>query len=295
MQACTIFFPIYSTYHSRHLSNNTLSALQSWEDRSRWGPDDTTLGSQSTHIGSSSAVHQNAGVSAREKSQHKGNGMHEMTISALEKTIATNPLPLLEFAATKDFTAENILFLISIRDWKAAWASSPPTSQSRAVLFNQAVEIYAQSVNEKIALFPINIEGPIRDRLDAIFESSVRNLRSESGNEEVVDPFNEVTPFAGSGAVEVPLSPLSTVKSSWPLASQHSQPSTPGTPTNGFGKEASGERYVEDGGETVAGFDDKVFDAAEKSIKYLVMTNTWRKMVSKMKDGRPRISEDTLS
>lgn len=293
MQACSIFFPIYSTYRSRQLSNNTLSALRSWEDRTRWDQDGTTLGSRSTHTGSSSVGHHKAGISVTsEKSQSKRNQTHMMTISALEKAIATNPLPLLNFAATKDFTAENILFLISIRDWKAAWASSPPTPQSRAMLFNQAVEIYAQSVNEKLALFPINIEGGIRSRLDAIFESYVRNLRGESGSGDVVDPFNEVTPFAGGGAMELPLSPM---KGTWPLSSQQSLPSTPLSPATGFDKEIIIERYVEAGGEIDAAFDEKVFDAAEKSIKYLVMTNTWRKMVTEMKDGSPRSSEETLS
>jgi hypothetical protein len=219
--------------------------------------------------------------------------MYTMTISALENAIVTNPLPLLQFAATKDFTAENILFLISIRDWKAAWASSPPTPQSRAALFNQAVEIYTQSVHEKIALFPINIEGSIRDRLDAIFEPHVRSLRSETGTGEAVDPFNEVIPFAGGGAVEVPLSPMKG--GTWPLTPQQSLPSTPKSPASGFDMEVSFERYVKDMSEIVAGFDEKVFDAAEKSIKYLVMTNTWRKMVSERKEGSPRTSEDTLS
>jgi len=112
------------------------------------------------------------------------------------------------------------------------------------------------------------------------------------GGEDVVDPFNEITPFAGGGATDLPLSPM---KSSWPLDSQNSQPSTPKSQASGFDKEVHGERYGENGGEMVAGFDEKVFDAAEKSIKYLVMTNTWRKMVSMMKEGSPRTSEETLS
>ena len=225
------------------------------------------------------------------------------SMAALEHALATNPTPLLQFAATKDFTAENILFLLSVHDWKAAWKSSPPTSHSRAVLFNQAIEIYTQGVNEKLAPFPINIEGVIRTRLDDVFSSTVRDRRRESriGKSEVVDPFHEVTPFASGGdqAIEMPLSPPPVMASpSWPLHGQSSQSSLPGTPKSGFGHFES-KPFENQGEETLSdvpqGFDAKVFDAAEKSIKYLVVTNTWRKMVSAMRDGSPRSSEDTYS
>jgi hypothetical protein len=298
MQACTIFFPIYSTYRSDHLSKTTLSSLQSWEERSRWTADTTTIGSKSTHTHSSPTIHQKASFRT-EKSQYRDNGMYEMTTAALDNAIATNPLPLLQFAATKDFTAENILFLIQIRDWKSAWrsSSSPPTPHSRSMLFNKAVEIYAQSVNEKLAVFPINIEGGIRSRLDGIFEPTVRRMRQGTGDGELVDPFNEVTPFAG-GEGEMPLSPLSLMSSigrskpNWPL------PSTPTTPKSHFSTEMEArdygtEIYGKSVGDVPEEFDQKVFDAAEKSIKYLVVTNTWRKMISEIKES-PRTSHETL-
>ena len=216
--------------------------------------------------------------------------MYEMTISALDNAIATNPLPLLQFAATKDFTAENILFLIQVRDWKTSCAASrPSTPHSRALLFNKAVEIYAQSVNEKLAIFPINIEGGVRSRLDAIFEPAVRRMRE--GNGELSDPYNEITPFAG-GEGEMPLSPMSPLspgspmKSNWPL---------PSTPKSDISHDVT--EYSRDDGKSIddipAEFDEKVFDAAEKSIKYLVVTNTWRKMIGEMRES-PRTSHESL-
>ncbi|PMD42712.1 hypothetical protein L207DRAFT_581365 [Hyaloscypha variabilis F] len=283
MQACTIFFPIYSTYRSTQLSKTTLSTLQSWEDRTQWTADSTTFGSRSTHTHthSTTTIHQKPSFRT-EKSQYQDNEMYEMTISALDNAIATNPLPLLQFAATKDFTAENILFLIQVRDWKiSCTASTPPTPHSRALLFHKAVEIYAQSVNEKLAIFPINIEGGIRSRLDAIFEPAVKRLRESNG--EMSDPYNEITPFAG-GEGEMPLSPMtpgspgSPLKSNWPL------PSTPKSEFSHAATEDEGDdgKKVDD---IPGDFDEKVFDAAEKSIKYLVVTNTWRKMISEMKES----------
>jgi hypothetical protein len=289
MQACTIFFPIYSTYHSIHLSKTTLSFIRSWEERSRWSPDSTTLASTSTHTHSTLTIHQKPSFRT-EKPQYRDNEMYEMTIAALENAIATNPLPLLQFAATKDFTAENIIFLIQVRDWKMSWAAtpSPPAPLSRALLFNKAVEIYAQSVHEKLAMFPINIEGGIRTRLDAIFEPAVKNLME--GNWETFDPYNEITPFAGDEG-EMPLSPMrpgspgSPMRTSWPLSS------APPTPKSTLSSEvAEFGRNMDD---IPREFDEKVFDAAEKSIKYLVVTNTWRKMINEMR-GSPRTSHESM-
>jgi hypothetical protein len=294
MQACTIFFPIYSTYRSNQLSKTTLSTIQIWEERSRWSPDSTTLGSNSTHTHSTPTIHQKPSFRT-EKSQYRDNEMYEMTITALDNAIATNPLPLLQFAATKDFTAENVLFLIQVRDWKTSCAamSSPPAPHSRVLLFNKALEIYAQRVNEKLAMFPINIEGGIRTRLDAIFEPAVKKLRE--GNWEAVDPYNEITPFAG-GEGEMPLSPMSPLSPRSPMKSNWPLPSTPttaksaySTETREYGKEMNGQ----DVSDVPAEFDEKVFDAAEKSIKYLVVTNTWRKMISEMKES-PRSSHEIL-
>jgi hypothetical protein len=293
MQACTIFFPIYSSYRSQRLSKKTLYTLQAWETRSHWTADSTTLCSNSVHTRSTPAIHPKASFrTEKSAAQYRDNEMYEMTIAALDNAIATNPLPLLQFAATKDFTAENILFLIQIRDWKSSWASSssPPTPYSRAVLFRKAVEIYTQSVNEKMAVFPINIEGGIRSRLDALFEPAVRELGD--GICDSVDPYNEITPFAG-GEGEMPLSPMSPgcpgnpLKSTWPL---------PSTPKSGVSTEVERAYHPEIDGKIVGDvpeeFDERVFDAAEKSIKYLVVTNTWRKMISEMKES-PRTSHES--
>ena len=44
-------------------------------------------------------------------------------------------------------------------------------------------------------------------------------------------------------------------------------------------REEYGKGEGEGDGKDADGVDEKVFDAAEKSIKYLVLTNTWRKWV----------------
>ncbi|KAK3092184.1 hypothetical protein LTR53_019680, partial [Teratosphaeriaceae sp. CCFEE 6253] len=88
-------------------------------------------------------------------------------MAALEKALLINPTPLLHFAATKDFTAENIIFLLHVKQWRGAWRAAPRHTHSGALtvqaqdrLFNMALDIYAASVSDQTAEFPINLEGP---------------------------------------------------------------------------------------------------------------------------------------
>ena len=243
MQAVTIFFPIYEHYTSNRLSKVTLDALQAWETQKTW--DSTTIGSG----GSSTNQHRSTSDKSTRTSDSKSYKIYSM--EALEKAIAANPAPLLRFAATKDFTAENILFLIAVRDWRLGWAAQ----QSRSMMVSRAAEIYANSVSEALAEFPINIEWSIKSRLDAIFSSAVSSESPRSAH------FNDAVPFSDPGMT---MGPLKSPQSAF-IQIKESEPEH---------------------------FDETVFDAAEQSIKYLVLTNTWRKYVGDPRS--PRTSELTL-
>lgn len=249
MQAVTVFFPIYEAYTTSHLSQATLAALREWENRGGW--DDPAAQSQS-------------GFTSKTTTSDQSRTFH---MSALEKQLIDDPTALLHFAATRDFTAENIIFLVAVRDWKMRWGDELTRGGRNAGMFEQAVEIYANSISEKIAEFPINIEGVIRTKLDAVFADAVSNVRARQ-----TDPFNEVTPFATPAAV--PLSPLKS-------------PSSAGTGSaRSMVKEMYDESSVVDGVAGAEGVDFRVFDAAEKSIKYLVLTNTWRKYINEERSSR---------
>ncbi|KUJ11505.1 uncharacterized protein LY89DRAFT_594537 [Mollisia scopiformis] len=252
MQACTIFFPIYEAYHQHRLNITTTNILRTWEDNKTW--DDTTLGSGSPRM---------------PMSQYRSNEMY--TTAALEKVLLLNPNPLLHFAATKDFTAENILFLLAVRDWKAKWSrlrASPlpePKPQVKKMLWREAIEIYAYGVSERYAEFPINIEWKIRSSLDNIFCDAVEVLRQEM---------------------------VSNDSSTQACTANHED-------IEAVGKESYESTQARDNDDekfmAPEEFNEGVFDAAEKSIKYLVVTNTWRKFVTAMREGDPRVSVETFS
>lgn len=245
MQAVTVFFPIYEYYTSNRLSKSTLSALKDWEDRANWNA--TTLGSEPTTTSRRSLTSDN---SCAGTSVYKRKNIY--TMAALEKVLTTDPHPLLKFAATKDFTAENILFLMAVRDWREAWLT-----ESRSIMFSQAVDVYAKKIHEDIAEFPINIEWQIKSKLDKIFGPSVSNMKTQR------NLFNESIPCAYPGI------PMNPTKSSVTITED--------------------ELYEIES----EGFDETVFDAAEKSVKYLVLTNTWRNYISEIKELRK--SEETLT
>ena len=152
MQVVTVFFPIYEAFVSRAQMRETLTLIKNWEEK----------GAQSGEpsLSSGEASHVSVGISTRSK--------EIFTMASLEKALAVNPLPLLHFAASKDFTAENIIFLMRVREWRQAYASAPRllnttalTADAQELLFRMGVDIYTTCVSDTDSEFPINIDHHI--------------------------------------------------------------------------------------------------------------------------------------
>ncbi|EGC49837.1 conserved hypothetical protein [Histoplasma capsulatum var. duboisii H88] len=116
----------------------------------------------------------------------KNNG-HDYSIAALERVLKGDSALFLHFAATHDFSGENIMFLNHVRDWKAAWAQSPanlkfqkPNAEEvgnyRRHLYNVALEIYVTYVHLFGAEFPVNIESEIYHDLKTVFMPAAMSL-----------------------------------------------------------------------------------------------------------------------
>ncbi len=279
MQAVTIFFPIFEAYKSKQQMRKTLDIIRTWEEK-KLG-DESTLSSGSTKHNSFFSAKKPASASTT-----MSRSSREMyTMAALEKALVMNPIPLLQFAATKDFTGENIVFLIQVRDWHAAWNRAPRyinevTAKAKAQLFGKAIEIYASSIYNKTAEFPINIEHKVRADLDAVFGVAVADMKPRF-SDNVVDPFNDKS-------IE-----LETTKGfRRPLEREVSSDSGPTLWESQESILPSTKEFIFEPHPCVqpielaipGGFNEKVFDAAERSIKYLVVTNTWQKFVESHKD-----------
>lgn len=280
IEVFTIFLPIWQVRKQQSLQDQTLETIAQWElktqntqseidfDISSPGvattPDSFSKGS-SCEAAPLDDLLRTSGDSSSEKLY---------TMAALNSVLMTNPEPLRLFSALRDFSGENIAFLSAVMSWVALWPShlahnsssehgeKTLTDQlSQRALFKRAIGIYAKFVSQAHADVPINIPGIDRERLDQLFGIPARVLYGEGENEDF-----EITPF------EI-VSSATTKRVSIKLEMKLD--------------EMIAER-VEWWGKVPDDFDSRVFNDAVKSIKYLVLTNTWPKFVKERLDAQSR-------
>jgi len=176
------------------------------------------------------------------------------SMQALEFTIQHNIEPLISWAASREFTAENTIFLREVRNFKKKWTGlTTVTTSQRKQMFTEASLIFFTLVNPFTADTPINIEYKIFRFLQNMFStieydpyrptSRSGSPDSAAGRDNVVCPWED--------ALDRPLS----IKSSSSSGSARSLNIVPSE------------------------FTEEVFDRAFDSIKYLVFTNTWPRYV----------------
>ena len=171
MQACTIFFPCYDLATSDPNRIYMAGALRAW-------------------LGKGRAVEvRSVSDSARTStSNNSAEGMYSKR--AFNKCLAEDSQQLFHFAASKEFSGENIMFLDAVRDWKASWKTLSERLGTtynwdldprayRLHFFQRAVGIYKTCVNLDSAQFPINIESQIYVELQDMFSDALRQMRTD--------------------------------------------------------------------------------------------------------------------
>ncbi|KAF9767004.1 hypothetical protein IL306_000502 [Fusarium sp. DS 682] len=268
IEVFTIFLPCWEVFRHQSLRQETLDIISQWESHKKT----ITSGSAKTFstrltIAAGSSI---TAWSKGESIKTFNSGETIFTMGALEYILERNPEPLQRFSALHDFSGENIAFLRAVAEWKSSLpvsfrcSSNQEDSSATQVLiherFNSALRIYATFISTRDAEFQVNLSSHDLKKLENIFEASARTLY---GDKRAVDP---ALPFESyimaSGA---------NFNSS--AASAHG--SEDGIFTT--------SRVVNDRalwwGDIPEGFDGSIFDDAEASIKYLVLTNTWPKFV----------------
>lgn len=238
MEFVTIFFTLLEVYRSSRERRAISAAIVDWERR--------THGCDSVQ----SSLLQRASKSESESERSPSNKGDLCNMQALERALESNPRDLLQFAATKQFTGENIVFLTRVRAWKGRWsransAKTPMSLEAKSKLYEAARDLFDRNISLHTAQFPVNLESKIYRSLEAIFGS---NLPCES--RYIITPFTEFwtakRESKAAGFEDITLSPAED-------------------------SNASADRILA----LPYGFDGDVFDLAERSIKYMVLTNTW--------------------
>ncbi|GFP54450.1 hypothetical protein TASIC1_0004007400 [Trichoderma asperellum] len=261
MEIFTVFLPCWEVLCHQALCQETLNTIAQWENNKTLGKAIRSFKSKSTIIDSIKTGWKSTNSSVKTSSVES-----ILTLSALEYVLARNPEPLQQFSALRDFSGENIAFLTSVGEWKSSFPasvrnrSSDVSEENRRELvrerFNRALRIYTEYISATDAAFPINISSAELKKLASVFEEPARSMYGEK------QAINPATPF------NCP---------EWNKpGSAHSSSEAPKSISE---NESFGGDGVQYWGDIPDGFDQTIFDDAEKSIKYLVLTNTWPKFV----------------
>ena len=287
MEVCAIGFPIVGVIKGNKLRQETLEAISKWEMRQAINGLDggnASLKSPSAYS-STTTLKSGGGITMNSKSSFESHKSDMLTMTALENALRTNAIPLLEFAALKDFSGENVSFLTHVADWRRYWFSpKASTAQHRRKQFIAAVHIYAHSISLEFAEFPINISSKEMKRLHLVFEDAAKLLHRGKRGSIASSTSDNATPFDSVLPDEIPESAIDPKAS---YSSTLEVKSAVNLDALGRANLRAVSRMQEDCLDEILAnidipeaFTEMIFDPAEHEIKYLVLTNTWPKFVN---------------
>ena len=287
MEASVIFIPCWHIVKNRQLKTETLNIIAEWERKQSSSP---SVGSDSTRVTRRSLASQID--SFKSSSSSRRGEMYTMT--ALEKALETNPTPLLLFSAFKDFSGENIQFLSHIQQWKANWnpvskyglfrknAAPELTGDAlRRQQFNKAVQIYSSFISLRYSDYPVNLSSGHYKELEAMFDGTAALCNAHLPADSVT-PFNSYWSSYSSddlesahGNISVVSTVLNKSTDTFPTPVNCGNMSNPANiKLSSLGIQVPSFVEVPDH------FGPRIFENAEDSIKYMVLTNTWPKFVA---------------
>jgi hypothetical protein len=285
MEIFAVGFPIYDVIRSNTLRQETLDAIANWEKRqAAQGMDGSSLSPSGWSHNTTLKSAEEGTVTSKTSFESAKSAM--LTMTALENALRTNATPLLEFAALKDFSGENVSFLTHVMDLRRYWFTPKrSTVEHRRQQFVAATHIYAQYISLGFAEFPINISSREMKRLYQVFEGAATLLYGNkrgsisSASSDKATPFDTVLP---DNASDAPINIKSY--SSITLEAESSINLDSLGRANLRAASRLHETRIDDDVledfEIPETFNEMVFDAAESEIKYLILTNTWPKFVS---------------
>lgn len=207
-------------------------------------------------------------------------------MGALDKLLEEDPSGLEAFSATYDYSAENIVFLRRVRDWKRLWKTLAEGQSRQEIaedtvrtLFSEAQKVFFFCVYRKSVTININLESKLYFKLENMF-----NPTGTAVDIDVICPWDAyegtLTNCAASSKSEN--SKAITAVDTMGLGSMYSDDYTTGFMGTQLNGESQADVHLNPAsteGPIPAEFDYEVFDKAAKSIKLLVYQNTWPRYV----------------
>lgn len=214
-------------------------------------------------------------------------------MASLEMQIEKNVDPLLRWAAQKEFTAENIVFLREVRDFKHKWSNTAThgflTDNQLRERYEEAALIYFTLVNPLTAKFNINLDYRTYNELEQMFAGlryepfadDGSSMSKSSRSENIITPWADMDESSpGSRASgEATVGPGSDIDKLYPLPITEIRLSAE-TPRQSL----VGLQHTH----IPPAFSTHVFDKAYESVKYDVFLNTWVRYEARFSKPRPQ-------
>jgi hypothetical protein len=302
MEVFTLGFPIYEITRTNTLRKETLEAIANWEKRQALNDDNADHGSMRSTTTLAVTAKSAGDTTLTSNYSLDSQKSNMLTMTALENALRTNAIPLLEFAALKDFSGENVSFLTHIADWRRYWFSPRlSTAEHRKQQFITAVRIYSHFISLEFSEFPINISSKEMKRLHQVFESAAvllnRRTRGsiDSDISDSITPFDSYEPSCLPDSPTIPntpkvldflRAPSPAMLPPSPIKSDFEMKTTDLDSLGRANLRASSRMRTNSMEDLFAdvqvpeAFRETIFDQAESEIKYLVLTNTWPKFVN---------------
>ena len=296
IEIVTLGFPIYAIYNNKKAAREVNSALADFDQkRFQTFDEGTTLGGSENSL--------------QTKGSTKGSKKGKMyPMESLDACLSGNHDGLQVYASCMELNGENIIFLTKVIAFtqqcqKAFYETCKSTTEfrrARTAMFRVGLSIFVSLVHDGTASYPINIESNIYTQLDSIFGPAtalVASAKEASRSPSIATPVSsKITPWddpaestadiqedANGGYFSnvnengsYPMRAMSR-KSSGNESSEHIVrvgESEPGMAAGGL----SGARSDPLEGVKVPGeFDERVFDAAFRSVRFMVWTETWQR------------------
>lgn len=304
IEVVTLGFPIYAIFKNKKAAREVNDALAEFDQKRLQSFDEgTTLGSSGNSLK----------ISRGSTKGSKTGKMYPM--ESLDACLSGNHDGLQVYASCMELNGENIIFLTKVIAFtqhcqKAFYETCKSTSdfrRARTAMFRIGLSIFVSLVHSGTASYPINIESHIYAHLDAIFGPAtalVASAKSASRSPSIASS-SKITPWddpADDSTTDIHDEHNTTKNNNTKnnnggyFGSQNSYPMRAMSGRKSSGNESSerivtvqesdlgagadtpdGRRDPLEGVKVPGDFDERVFDAAFKSVRFMVWTETWQR------------------
>lgn len=321
MQIVTLGFPIFQIISHKRQAHERIRALEEFDSK-RLNPFDDATTEGSASMKPRSSYSKRSGKMYSMESLDKCFASANYELEGLQQYASSMELN----GENIIFLTRVLAFDQQCRqNFNSTGSSSPEFRRARKTMFRIALNIFMTLVHTKTANYPINIESAIYQRLESIFGAATALVATQKINRtSTITSDSDATPWDDHAAPdyftkgftsttkEQQVYPMQSMRS--PSLNRMSPRSPPGMTKPSRHRSESSECIVspgppivsvdtpgEQGGESAtdplqglhvpSDFDEKVFEAAFKSVRYMVWTETWQRYMNLKRRSASAASE----